>query len=151
MSEVAEIIASLAEFVRLPVRVSEEDTCSIADAEGRTVCVIDRHDEREAREITGLLILLINTREPQMGRPSVGDEDEARGSEGWPRLRSIDGQLVRQEKPGGAWIVLHDHEANRLLRELDGEPLDDADERRRRFIAEVAAVGRAIVGRTDTT
>ena len=64
MSDLTEIIAKLAALdVNLPVGEHPDDFCTIVDADGRDVCVVDYNHAREeddAREITGLLIQLIN-------------------------------------------------------------------------------------------
>lgn len=62
---IPEMIAALAKLgVRLPVQAHPHDNCTIADADGLPICVIDHNREREdsaAAEITGLLTGLINT------------------------------------------------------------------------------------------
>ncbi|GAA2887750.1 hypothetical protein GGQ99_004738 [Aminobacter niigataensis] len=73
------IITRLAELgVRLPVQQHAEDACSIADAEGVEVCVIDHNGEREdseAAEIAALLIEIINIAATPVARKSLDVSD----------------------------------------------------------------------------
>lgn len=61
---ISEILAALAKFgIQLPVQTHADDSCTIADADGQEICVIDpnsRRDDADAFEIAELLIQLIN-------------------------------------------------------------------------------------------